>query len=166
MYKNEKQTIPKTLKSFGKLYSVVNERGGEVMGNSFVVSINFLFQCNFQVTKSRRLYTVALQHLVTFVETLFNNQMVSKLEKIQFWTCAFLELHPSIVLENREPYYFIIISKCKEVPLSLFSYQMLASTLTTDERSIYYKVYKRKNLYQVALLSTFYKGDHGGLIIQ
>ncbi len=25
---------------------------------------------------------------------------------------------------------------------------------------------KRKNLYQVALLSTFYKGDHGGLIIQ
>ncbi len=26
--------------------------------------------------------------------------------------------------------------------------------------------YKRKNLYQVALLSTFYKGDHGGLIIQ
>ncbi len=25
---------------------------------------------------------------------------------------------------------------------------------------------KRKNLYQVALLSTFYKGDHGRLIIQ
>ncbi len=25
---------------------------------------------------------------------------------------------------------------------------------------------KRKNLYQVAPLSTFYKGDHGGLIIQ
>ncbi len=33
-----------------------------------------------------------------------------------------------IVVENREPYYFIIICKCKEVPLSLFSYQMLAST--------------------------------------
>ncbi len=28
------------------------------------------------------------------------------------------------------------------------------------------KMNKRKNLYQVALLSTFYKGDHGGLIIQ
>ncbi len=26
-----------------------------------------------------------------------------------------------IVAENREPYYFIIIYKCKEVPLSLFS---------------------------------------------
>ncbi len=25
---------------------------------------------------------------------------------------------------------------------------------------------KRKNLYQVALLLTFYKGDHGGLVIQ
>ncbi len=25
---------------------------------------------------------------------------------------------------------------------------------------------KRKNLYQVALLSIFYKGEHGGLIIQ
>ncbi len=34
-----------------------------------------------------------------------------------------------IVVENREPYYFfIIICKCKEVPLSLFSYRMLAST--------------------------------------
>ncbi len=33
-----------------------------------------------------------------------------------------------IVVENREPYYFIIICKGKEVPLSLFSYQMLAST--------------------------------------
>ncbi len=45
-----------------------------------------------------------------------------------------------IVVENRERYY-LIICKCKEVPLSLFSYQMLASTLTTDVRSIYYKVY-------------------------
>ncbi len=45
-----------------------------------------------------------------------------------------------IVVENREPCYFIIICKCK-VPLSLFSYQMLALTLTTDERYIYYKVY-------------------------
>ncbi len=27
-----------------------------------------------------------------------------------------------IVLENEEPYYFIIICKCKEVALSLFSY--------------------------------------------
>ncbi len=37
-----------------------------------------------------------------------------------------------IVVENREPYYFIIICKCKEVPLSVFSYQMLASTF--DQR--------------------------------
>ncbi len=46
-----------------------------------------------------------------------------------------------IVVKNREPYYFIIIYKCKEVPLSLFSYQMLASTFDSDERSNYYKVY-------------------------
>ncbi len=46
-----------------------------------------------------------------------------------------------IAVENREPYYFIIICKCNEVPLSLFSYQMLASILITDEPSIYYKVY-------------------------
>ncbi len=32
------------------------------------------------------------------------------------------------VVKNREPHYFIIICKCKDVPLSLFSYQMLAST--------------------------------------
>ncbi len=32
-----------------------------------------------------------------------------------------------LVVENREPYYFIIICKYKEVPKFLFSYQMLAS---------------------------------------
>ncbi len=50
-----------------------------------------------------------------------------------------------IVAENRELYYciIIIISKCKDVPLSLFSYQMLASTLTMDEWSIYSKVFDR-----------------------
>ncbi len=46
-----------------------------------------------------------------------------------------------IVVENREPYYFIIIYKCKEVPLSEVSYQMLASTFDFDERSSYYKIY-------------------------
>ncbi len=46
-----------------------------------------------------------------------------------------------MVVENREPYYFIIIYKCKDVPLSLFSYQMLASTFDFDERSSYYKAY-------------------------
>ncbi len=45
-----------------------------------------------------------------------------------------------IVVENREPYYLVIIYKCKEVPLSLFSYQMLASTFDSDERSSYYNV--------------------------
>ncbi len=51
-----------------------------------------------------------------------------------------------IVVENREPDYFIYICKCKEVPLSIF-YQMLASTMTTDERSIYYKVYGLDSAY-------------------
>ncbi len=46
-----------------------------------------------------------------------------------------------IVLKNREPHYFIIIYKCKEVSLSLFSYQMLASTFDSHEHSSYYKVY-------------------------
>ncbi len=46
-----------------------------------------------------------------------------------------------IVVESGEPCYFIIIYKCTEVPLSLFSYQMLASTFDSDERSSYYKVY-------------------------
>ncbi len=46
-----------------------------------------------------------------------------------------------IVVENREPNYFIIIFKCKQVPLSFFSYQMLASTFDYHELSSYYKVY-------------------------
>ncbi len=46
-----------------------------------------------------------------------------------------------IVVENREPYYFIIIYKCKEIPLSLFFYQMLDSTFDSDEWFSYYKVY-------------------------
>ncbi len=44
-----------------------------------------------------------------------------------------------IVVKNRKPYYFIIIYKCKEVPLSLFSYQMLASTFDSSKRSSCYK---------------------------
>ncbi len=36
------------------------------------------------------------------------------------------------VVENRES-YFIIIYKYKEVPLYLFSYQMLASTFDSNE---------------------------------
>ncbi len=46
-----------------------------------------------------------------------------------------------IVVENGEPYYFIIIYKFKEVPFSLFSYQMLASIFDSDEWSSYCKVY-------------------------
>ncbi len=50
-----------------------------------------------------------------------------------------------IVVQNIELYYFIIIIiiiyKRKEVPLSLFSYQMLASTFDSDGRSSYYKVF-------------------------
>ncbi len=67
----------------------------------------------------------------------FFNSIIEILTKI----CAKITI---IVVENRKPYYFIIICKCKEVPLSLFSYQMLASTLTMDEGSIYYKVYNWK----------------------
>ncbi len=56
-----------------------------------------------------------------------------------------------IVEENKEPYYFIIIYKCKEVPLSLFSYQMLTSILTQMSglvtiRSMYPIYYFRLNL--------------------
>ncbi len=46
-----------------------------------------------------------------------------------------------IVVENREPYYFIINYKCGKGPLSLFFNQMLPSTLTRDEQYIYYNVY-------------------------
>ncbi len=50
-----------------------------------------------------------------------------------------------ILVENREPYYFITICKCKEDPLSLFSYQMQASILTMDEQSSNYTVYDLKS---------------------
>ncbi len=52
-----------------------------------------------------------------------------------------IEILTIIVVENREPYYFILIYKSKEVPLFLFSYQMLASTSDSDEQPSYYKVY-------------------------
>ncbi len=66
-----------------------------------------------------------------------------------------------ISVENRESYHFIIICKCKEVPLSLLSYQMLASTLTTDEWPIYYKVYgfaysRFKNILQILYFCIFF----------
>ncbi len=65
-----------------------------------------------------------------------------------------------IVGENREPYYFIIICKCKRVPLSLFSYQMLASAFDYDERSVYYKVYVRDTYAfhsQITICSPLYR---------
>ncbi len=57
-----------------------------------------------------------------------------------------------IVVENGEPYYFIIIYKCKEVPLSLFPYQMLASTFDSYERSSYYKVYVSEEKYELRVI--------------
>ncbi len=64
-----------------------------------------------------------------------------------------------IVVKNREPYYFIIIIiyKCKEVPLSLFSYQTLASTFDFDERSSYYKVYAYCTLHGLLQTQLFKK---------
>ncbi len=47
-----------------------------------------------------------------------------------------------IIVENREPYYFIIICQFKEVPLSLyFLIRCWLQLLTTDEWSSYYKVH-------------------------
>ncbi len=66
-----------------------------------------------------------------------------------------------IVVENRESYYFIIFCKCKEVPLSLFSYQIWLQLLTTDKQSSYYKVHGGSQDLSVefgALLCTVYEG--------
>ncbi len=66
-----------------------------------------------------------------------------------------------IVVENREPYYFIIICKCKKALLSLFSYQTLASTFDYDGRSIYtLKVYgpNQKFAHQM-ICSDFLEGE-------
>ncbi len=59
--------------------------------------------------------------LISFKFFNANKKMIEILTKIR------AKIITVIVEENREPYYFIIICKCKEVPLSLFSYQMLAS---------------------------------------
>ncbi len=77
-----------------------------------------------------------------------------------------------IVVQNRDPCYFIIIYKCTEVPLSLLSYQMLASTFDSDERPSYYKVYEVSTITDnfifivcchqgAAMLSTFLISNSG-----
>ncbi len=48
----------------------------------------------------------------------------------------------NIVVENREPYRFIILFKCKRVPFPCFLIRRWLQLLTTDERSTYYKVYE------------------------
>ncbi len=60
-------------------------------------------------------------HLIFFHFLTLNKKMIEILTKIR----AKITI---IVVENREPYYFIIICKCKEVSLFLFSYLILAST--------------------------------------
>ncbi len=63
-----------------------------------------------------------------------NKKMIEILRKITI-----------IVVENAESYCFIIIFKCKQVPLSLcypyFLIKCWLQLLTTDERSSYYQVY-------------------------
>ncbi len=65
-----------------------------------------------------------------------------------------------IVVKNRGPYYFIIIYKCKEVPLSLFSYQMLASIFDSDERSNYYKIYDFPTVFVILHFSVGASGQN------
>ncbi len=75
-----------------------------------------------------------------FLNVLFIFNSWQKKKRIEILT----KIHAKItitVLENREPYSFIIICKCKEGPSSLFSYEMLVSILTMDEQSSYYEVY-------------------------
>ncbi len=60
-----------------------------------------------------------------------------------------------IVVENREPYYFVTICKCKQ-SLFLFSYQILALILTMDERSSY-KVHRKFRKILGVILKIFRK---------
>ncbi len=94
-----------------------------------------------------------------FFVSFFNSykKMIEILSKI----CVKITI---FVVENREPYYFIIICKCKEVPLSLFSYQMLDSTLTTNEWSVYYKIYV--TVFWQVIGSNFWYTSWKGSILQ
>ncbi len=71
--------------------------------------------------------------------------------------CLFLSIPAGTEKKNKYQRSFLFLSARWSI---LYGYS----------RTIYRRfciwLYKRKNLYQVALLSTFYKGDHGGLIIQ
>ncbi len=100
---------------------------------------------SFQLRSERsQVQTLVVPWFLNFFHFLTpNKKMIEILTKILAKTTI-------IVVENREPYYFIIIYKCEEVPLSLFSYQMLASTFDSNERSSYYKVDENYSVFTTA----------------
>ncbi len=80
---------------------------------------------------------------VTLIFKFFINFLTLTKKRIEILTKIHVKI-TIIVAENVEPYYFITTYKCKQGPLSLLSYQMLASILTMDEQSSYSKVYVQK----------------------
>ncbi len=99
----------------------------------FTFLINELSTAEREVTRSNPGASLILNFF--FISLTLTKKVIEILTKIR----AKITI---IAVQNRGPYYFIIICRCKEVLLSLFSYQMLASTLTVDEQSIYHKVYE------------------------
>ncbi len=102
-----------------------------IMGRVYILN---QWACNCQARGPRFKPWRPIWFLNFFIYFNSNKKIIAILTKI-------LAKITIIVVENREPYYFIIIYKRKEVPLSLFFYQILASTFDSDEWSSHYKVY-------------------------
>ncbi len=90
----------------------------EIMGLAYIFN-QWAFNCRAKGHRYKPRWPLIFNFFFSFFKS--NKKMIEILTKI----CAKITI---IVVENWEPYYFIIIFKCKEVLLSLFSYQMLSST--------------------------------------
>ncbi len=101
---------------------------------------NFCWKLLQQILKRNRKFKKKFNH----AHSLYKSTMCSKL----------VFTRSNVITQGQKVQHGIIHQKkTKKVP-----FQVIQFLFENDN--------KRKNLYQVALLSTFYKGDHEGLIIQ
>ncbi len=99
--KTKNKLLLKRLSPLESCIQFINERNGEVVGNSYSLFQLIFYNSNFQVSKSRRLYTVALStwsllYRPSSTTRWCHNQKKSNFGLMHFWNCT-LQLSENVL---------------------------------------------------------------------
>ncbi len=101
----------------------------EIMGLVYIFN-QCTFNCRAEGPRFKPRWPLNFFNLFSFFNS--NKKMIKILTKAHVKIII-------IVVENREPYYFIIICKCKVVPCPYFLIRCWFQLLTTNEQSSFYE---------------------------